>query len=50
MFDFLALNEVISNACQWHAFPPSPRTLRELNETRTLAKGASEYIVNKLAF
>jgi hypothetical protein len=47
---FLARNEVISNACHWHAFPPSPRTLRELNEARTLAKGASEYIVNKLAF
>ena len=47
---FLARNEVISNASHWHAFPPSSRTLWELNETRTLAKGASEYIVNKLAF
>jgi hypothetical protein len=47
---FLARNEVISNASHWHAFPRSSRTLWELNETRTLAKGASEYIVNKLAF
>jgi hypothetical protein len=30
MLMFLARNEVISNPCHWHAFPPSPRTLWEL--------------------
>jgi hypothetical protein len=31
---FLARNEVISNACHWHAFPPSFRTLWELTQIR----------------
>jgi hypothetical protein len=31
---FLARNEVISNSCHWHAFPPSPRTLWELTQIR----------------
>ena len=34
MLMFLARNEVISNACQWHAFPPSSRTLWELTQIR----------------
>jgi hypothetical protein len=34
MLMFLARNEVISNACHWHAFPPSPRTLWELTQIR----------------
>jgi hypothetical protein len=29
MLMFLARNEVISNPCHWHDFPPSPRTLWE---------------------
>jgi hypothetical protein len=31
---FLARNEVISNPCHGHAFPPSPRTLWELTQIR----------------
>lgn len=31
---FLARNEVISNSCHWHEFPPSPRTLWELTQIR----------------
>jgi hypothetical protein len=31
---FLARNEVISNPCHWHDFPPSPRTLWELTQIR----------------
>ena len=34
MLMFLARNEVISNACHWHAFPPSLRTLWELTQIR----------------
>jgi hypothetical protein len=34
MLMFLARNEVISNACHWHDFPPSPRTLWELTQIR----------------
>jgi hypothetical protein len=34
MLMFLARNEVISNPCHWHAFPPSPRTLWELTQIR----------------
>jgi hypothetical protein len=34
MLMFLARNEVISNACHWHAFPPSSRTLWELTQVR----------------
>jgi hypothetical protein len=34
MLMFLARNEVISNRCHWHAFPPSPRTLWELTQIR----------------
>jgi hypothetical protein len=34
MLMFLARNEVISNACHWHAFPPSFRTLWELTQIR----------------
>ena len=34
MLMFLARNEVISNACHWHAFPPSSRTLWELTQIR----------------
>jgi hypothetical protein len=34
MLMFLARNEVISNPCHWHAFPPSPRTLWELTQVR----------------
>ncbi len=34
MLMFLARNEVISNSCHWHAFPPSPRTLWELTQIR----------------
>jgi hypothetical protein len=30
MLMFLARNEIISNSCHWHDFPPSPPTLREL--------------------
>jgi hypothetical protein len=30
MLMFLARNEVISNPCHWHDFPPSPRSLWEL--------------------
>jgi hypothetical protein len=32
MLMLLARNEVISNACHWHAFPPSIRTLYELTQ------------------
>ncbi len=32
MLMFLARNEVISNPCHWHDFPPSPRTLWELTQ------------------
>ena len=32
MLKQLSLNEVISNPCHWHAFPPSPRTLWELTQ------------------
>ena len=45
---FLARNEVISNACHWHAFPPSSCTLWELTQIRPkqrpielITKGAS---------
>ena len=31
---YLARNEVISNPCHWHDFPPSPRTLWELTQIR----------------
>lgn len=34
MLMYLARNEVISNPCHWHAFPPSPRTLWELTQIR----------------
>ena len=34
MLMFLARNEVISNPCHWHAFPPSARTLWELTQIR----------------
>jgi hypothetical protein len=34
MLMFLARNDVISNPCHWHAFPPSPRTLWELMQIR----------------
>ena len=34
MLMFLARNEVISNPCHWHDFPPSPRTLWELTQIR----------------
>jgi hypothetical protein len=34
MLMFLARNEVISNSCHWHEFPPSPRTLWELTQIR----------------
>ena len=34
MLLFLARNEVISNPCHWHDFPPSPRTLWELTQIR----------------
>ena len=34
MLMFLARNELISNPCHWHAFPPSPRTLWELTQIR----------------
>jgi hypothetical protein len=34
MLMYLARNEVISNSCHWHAFPPSPRTLWELTQIR----------------
>ena len=34
MLMFLARNEVISKACHWHEFPPSPRTLWELTQIR----------------
>jgi hypothetical protein len=34
MLMFPARNEVISNPCHWHAFPPSPRTLWELTQIR----------------
>src|SRR5579863_5031278 len=34
MLMFLARNEVISNPCHWHAFPPSPRTLWEVTQKR----------------
>jgi hypothetical protein len=32
MLMFLARHEVISNACHWHALPPSIRTLYELTQ------------------
>jgi hypothetical protein len=34
MLMFLARNDVISNPCHWHDFPPSPRTLWELTQIR----------------
>jgi hypothetical protein len=34
MLMFLARNEVISNPCHWHDFPPSIRTLWELTQIR----------------
>jgi len=34
MLMFLARNEVISNSCHWHDFPPSIRTLWELTQIR----------------
>jgi hypothetical protein len=34
MLMFLARNEVISDSCHWHDFPPSPRTLWELTQIR----------------
>jgi hypothetical protein len=34
MLMYLARNEVISNPCHWHAFPPSPQTLWELTQIR----------------
>jgi hypothetical protein len=34
MLMFLARNEIISNSCHWHDFPPSPRTLWELTQIR----------------
>jgi hypothetical protein len=47
---FLARNDVISNPCHWHDFPPSPRTLWELTQIRPkqrllelIAIGASGY-------
>ncbi len=34
MLMYLTRNEVISNPCHWHAFPPSARTLWELTQIR----------------
>lgn len=34
MLMFLARHEVIGNSCNFHAFPPSPRTLWELTQIR----------------
>jgi hypothetical protein len=39
MLMFLARNEVISNSCHWHAFPPSPRTLWELTQRSSAKAG-----------
>jgi hypothetical protein len=39
MLMFLARNEVISNPCHWHAFPPSPRTLWELTQRSSAKAG-----------
>jgi hypothetical protein len=44
MVPALARNEVISNPCHWHAFPPSPRTLWELPQ-RSSAKAGSALII-----
>ena len=43
MFMFLARHEVISNACNFHAFPPSPRTLWELTQISTKAASSRPY-------
>jgi hypothetical protein len=45
MLMFLARNEVISNPCHWHDFPPSPRTLCELTQIRP-KQGLLELIAN----
>jgi hypothetical protein len=44
MLMFLARNEVISNPCHWHDFPPSPRTLWELTQ-RSSAKAGGALLI-----
>ena len=47
---FLARNEVISNPCHWHDFPPPPRTLWELTHVATsVFKAMSNSLIRELS-